>query len=92
MLIHNSQVSTFWNTGLIILIRKSSGDQCTDDRTSTSGVCQLIDNCASAKENIQNGVFPKVCGFQGNQVVVCCSAPAPVKKSNRTPGEKAAES
>lgn len=67
------------------------GDHCTDD-TSSSGVCQLIDNCASARDNIQNGVFPKICGFQGNQVIVCCIiAPAPVKKPERTPGEKATE-
>ncbi|KAF2899312.1 hypothetical protein ILUMI_06862, partial [Ignelater luminosus] len=47
------------------------GSYCTDN-SQRAGVCQLISNCPSAIAALQNRVFPKTCGFQGTQRIVCC--------------------
>ncbi|KAF2886038.1 hypothetical protein ILUMI_20135, partial [Ignelater luminosus] len=47
------------------------GSYCTDN-SQRAGVCQLISKCPPAIAALQNQIFPKGCGFQGTQPIVCC--------------------
>ncbi|KAF2899313.1 hypothetical protein ILUMI_06863 [Ignelater luminosus] len=73
------------------------GSYCTDN-SQRAGVCQLISECPSAIAALQNKVFPKTCGFQGKQPIVCCvgndggdvnpptqPTPAPIQKPTTNP-------
>lgn len=52
------------------------GDLCQVARSGAQGVCQLINSCQPAIDEIVNhGLFPAQCGFRGRDQIVCCPVP-----------------
>ncbi|CAG9768750.1 unnamed protein product [Ceutorhynchus assimilis] len=69
---------------------RESRDSCVIARTNENGVCKILSNCPSEQANLKNKLFPTVCGFNGNEIMVCCATELPNRKT-REPGEIADE-
>lgn len=48
-------------------------DTCDVARTKTKGICKFIENCEIlVKEIREESLFPAVCGFVRDKVIICC--------------------
>lgn len=64
----------------------ADGDLCQVARSGAQGVCQLINSCQPAIDEIVNhGLFPAQCGFRGRDQIVCCPVPVTTTTARPTP-------
>lgn len=42
------------------------------DETGEKSFCVRFLTCENAKQLLQNGSYPQICGFDGNEPKVCC--------------------
>ncbi|XP_050305676.1 venom protease-like [Anthonomus grandis grandis] len=63
------------------------GDECVIQKTNQKGVCTLLAKCPVAMAEVKKRIFPTTCGFQGNEIIVCCQDQnMPDIIANRQPG------
>lgn len=59
------------------------GESCQVARSGAQGVCEIINDCQPAIDEIVNlGLLPAQCGFRGRDQIVCC--PVPVTTTTTT--------
>ncbi|KAJ8921899.1 hypothetical protein NQ315_008532 [Exocentrus adspersus] len=54
-------------------------DTCTIKALNEEGICISINYCPYAQNLLKNGVRPQICGFIGNNSLVCCNTIEPPK-------------
>ncbi|RZF45613.1 hypothetical protein LSTR_LSTR010564 [Laodelphax striatellus] len=59
---------------LIIAASKVCSQQFKDD-TCEPFNCIRVQACFQATENLAKGIYPKLCGFEGNEPLTCCVQP-----------------
>lgn len=66
-------------------------DDCAMAGTGAAGTCVLLQNCASALEDIaKNSLYPTNCGYQNGEQIVCCRK-SPTAKPSPAPATRISE-
>ncbi|XP_071055523.1 venom protease-like [Onthophagus taurus] len=83
-------IKTFLGLSLILFVDSQDYQRCYL-RNRSIGICKHVFECSSVKNELQQGLRPRLCGYSGRYPIVCCDQNKIQGISNRISEEKCQE-